>query len=282
MSVPSTRKRGFSKRPDARIDVLYVDGCAGQRDAVRHRLLDAGQFHVVEPDSPQELDRLLASGSFEVVLSELNPWGLGELQILERVRAVQEHLSVVILTSQGSERWAAEAIKRGAADYLPKTPDDLERLSELLIAAARRGAAAVSTNGAKRLPREEAAYSSILNALSINLAFLDQQGTIRAVNDAWKQQAFETRFQCRRRGRLGDRPGTAEPIGRPMRHVFFRVRIRRKPWPALVSAVRQPRPGQRPAGCHRRSQRHHASPTRPGRTIPAVRAVAGPVVHGRV
>jgi PAS domain S-box-containing protein len=50
------------------------------------------------------------------------------LQVLEAVHAVDSRLPVVIVTGTGSEEVAVEAMKRGAADYIIKTPSHIQRL----------------------------------------------------------------------------------------------------------------------------------------------------------
>jgi hypothetical protein len=182
---PSTIERSRIKQSDTRVGILYVDGDSGERTAVRRSLQDSGKFHVVEPDSIEELDVLLASGSFDIVLSELSAWGLRELQVLERVRALAARASVVILTSRGSERWAVEAIKRGAADYIPKIPGYLDRLPDQLLAVARQLTANGKANGTIHAPPAQVEGDQLFKLSLGLLCIVGFDGFMKNWNPAW-------------------------------------------------------------------------------------------------
>ncbi len=199
MRGPLTRERLTVNRPDKRVGVLYIDGNPAERTAVLSRL-PTSQFRVVEPASPEDLDRLLSQGSFDVLLSELRAWDLEELEILERVRSSSNPVPVIIVTGGGSERLAVEAMKRGAADYVSKASGDLDRLPERLSAAAAKRAHHAPAHGVRELPDEPEVYGRILNALSVSVAFLDRSGTICAVNDAWRDFALDSPYQGARHG----------------------------------------------------------------------------------
>ncbi|MEX0676515.1 MAG: PAS domain-containing protein [Pirellulales bacterium] len=130
------------------IRVLVVDDGSPERQAVLRALVDPQQFDLIQANSPEEVDQLLAVGSVDVVVSELATWLGDELEILDKVRRAAPRARVVIVTSRGNEHWAVEAIKRGAADYIAKTPGYLERLAGRVIAADdERAAGAANGDG---------------------------------------------------------------------------------------------------------------------------------------
>ena len=59
-------------------------------------------------------------------------------QVLDAVHAKDINLPVIIVTGTGSEDVAAEAIKRGAADYVIKTPSHIQRLPHTIHAALEK------------------------------------------------------------------------------------------------------------------------------------------------
>src|SRR5207342_667394 len=81
---------------------------------------------------------LLGDPTVEVVVSELSVCGLAALQIIELARTCATPRPVIILTSSGSEYWAAESIKRGAADYVSKNMPRFWELLQASIANAAR------------------------------------------------------------------------------------------------------------------------------------------------
>jgi two-component system C4-dicarboxylate transport response regulator DctD len=70
--------------------------------------------------------------SFEgIVLCDYNMPGMDGLELLERVRATDEDIPVILLTGQGDISTAVSAMQRGAYDFIEK-PFDHEELIELL------------------------------------------------------------------------------------------------------------------------------------------------------
>ncbi|WP_334188354.1 EAL domain-containing protein [Noviherbaspirillum sp.] len=116
--------------------ILYVDDSSSDRDLVR-RILQRNntQFSLTEAASRRDVETLMACGQFDLVLSDFNIGGFHGLQIIDTVKAQHPHTPVVILTGTGSAEIAVEAMKRGAADYLLKTPNQLSRLPDSIQTA---------------------------------------------------------------------------------------------------------------------------------------------------
>src|SRR4030042_317990 len=111
------------------VRILYVDDNPLDRELVRDVLeKEHGGFELVEAASRADFETTLAQGGFDLILSDFNILGFEGLQVLEVVRSTGSHLPVIIVTGTGSEEVAAEAIKRGAADYVIKTPKHIQRL----------------------------------------------------------------------------------------------------------------------------------------------------------
>jgi len=177
----------------ARACILVADDGQSRGESLCDLLLGAEGYRLVVAGSPQQFEQCLREQSFDVVVSELRPWGWPELETLSRVAASGIRAPVVIATGQGSEHWAVEAMKRGAADYVSRASADAAELTRRIGAAID---AARSTRGSdEALGSVSEAYRRILNALSVNVALLDPNGTIRMVNRAWKTQGFETPLQ---------------------------------------------------------------------------------------
>src|SRR6266480_3727858 len=70
--------------------------------------------------------RAIETGSFHVVLTDLSMNGVGGMQVLEHARRFDPDLAVIMITAHGSEKIAVQAMKLGAADYLPKPFDNDE------------------------------------------------------------------------------------------------------------------------------------------------------------
>jgi PAS domain S-box-containing protein len=121
------------------IRILYVDDYPLDRELVLDALeKEHGGFKVVEAASRAEFEARLAAHDYELVLSDFNILGFEGLQVLDTVRAKAPRVPVVIVTGTGSEEIAVEAMKRGAADYVIKTPKHIQRLPQTIHAVIEK------------------------------------------------------------------------------------------------------------------------------------------------
>ncbi len=117
------------------IRILYVDDSPFDRELVRDALeKEQGGFELLEAASRAEFEKKLTKGSFDLVLSDFNILGFEGLQVIERVHTIDSSLPVIIVTGTGSEEVAVEALKRGAADYVIKTPKHIQHLPHIIHA----------------------------------------------------------------------------------------------------------------------------------------------------
>lgn len=67
----------------------------------------------------------------DIVLLDLKMPGMGGLEILEKIKAEDATIEVIMLTGQGDTQSCAKGLKAGASDYIVK-PIDIENLMEKL------------------------------------------------------------------------------------------------------------------------------------------------------
>jgi two-component system response regulator AtoC len=106
--------------------VLVIDDDASLRYTLEAVLSDGGLAVETEGSGQAGIAAFEARGA-DVVLTDLAMPGMDGMQVLERIRALDPSVPVVMLTAHGSERVAVAAMKAGAHDYLPKPfdPDEL-------------------------------------------------------------------------------------------------------------------------------------------------------------
>lgn len=124
--------------------VLIVDDKEMMRDSVRGTLERAG-FGVLTAENGESALGLIAQRRPDAVVTDLKMPGLGGLDLLERIRALDDELPVVVMTAFAAVDTAVRAIKQGAFDYLTKPFEG----DELVIAVKR-------AIGHARLVRENA------------------------------------------------------------------------------------------------------------------------------
>jgi len=105
--------------------ILVVDDERAMQLALRGLLSKEG-YTVETAGSGEEAVRKIEGGDFHLVITDLSMTGMDGLQVLERARAFDPDLAVVMITAYGSEKIAVEAMKAGAADYIPKPFDNDE------------------------------------------------------------------------------------------------------------------------------------------------------------
>lgn len=86
--------------------------------------LEAGGHDVICCDDGTPALELLANGTFELVVTDLELPILNGLQLIKKMKADYPHVPAILITGQGSERLAAEALKQGATSYVPKSMVD--------------------------------------------------------------------------------------------------------------------------------------------------------------
>src|SRR5512139_2553611 len=99
--------------------VLVVDDEKAMVLALKGLLTKEG-YQVETAGSGAEALERLETGNFHVVITDLSMDGLSGMQVLERARSIDPDLAVIMITAYGSEKIAVQAMKLGAADYVPK------------------------------------------------------------------------------------------------------------------------------------------------------------------
>ncbi|MCL4220528.1 MAG: sigma-54 dependent transcriptional regulator [Phycisphaerales bacterium] len=99
--------------------ILVVDDKEMMRDSVAGTLRRAG-FDVVVADNAQTALEQIRHARPDMVVSDLKMPGMTGIDLLERIRQVDEELPVVLMTAFGSIETAVDAMRHGAFDYLTK------------------------------------------------------------------------------------------------------------------------------------------------------------------
>ncbi|HOQ60316.1 MAG TPA: sigma-54 dependent transcriptional regulator [Vicinamibacterales bacterium] len=123
--------------------VLVVDDEAAQRTVLAGFLRKRG-YEVVSAAGVDEAVQQASNRTIDLVLTDLNMPGKDGLVLIDRLRALNPELPVIVMTAYGTVASAVSAMKRGAADYLTK-PIDLEEL-DVLVARTLERRALVSEN----------------------------------------------------------------------------------------------------------------------------------------
>ena len=115
--------------------LLLIDDEADVQYSFR-RIFDASGIELHTASSGEEGLRLIPKVRPDLVLSDIRMAGLNGLETLRRIRQLDPHLPVILMTAYGTTQTAIEAMKLGAYDYLLK-PFDVPRLKQLVTDALK-------------------------------------------------------------------------------------------------------------------------------------------------
>lgn len=110
--------------------ILTVDDEQDQREMLCGFLRRDG-YTVLEADSGERALEMYKSQPVDVVLLDQKMTGLSGAETLQRLRHVNPHVRVIMITAHGAISTAVDAMKHGALDFIEK-PVDLRYLKQLL------------------------------------------------------------------------------------------------------------------------------------------------------
>src|SRR5271167_5003338 len=105
--------------------LLIVDDEPGILLALKGLFRKEG-YEVETAESGERALALVKGGLFHAIITDLSMKGMSGLDLLRAVREIDPACAVLMITAYGTQRIAVEAMKAGAADYLPKPFDNDE------------------------------------------------------------------------------------------------------------------------------------------------------------
>ena len=119
--------------------ILVVDDSETDRVLIRELLGQEDMDWLVEfADSAEQAIVMLTHLAVDVVITDMLMPGMSGLELLRHVRKQVKPVPVLLVSGHGSESLAAEAIRDGAASYVPK-----DQLSARLVETVRQVLTAV-------------------------------------------------------------------------------------------------------------------------------------------
>lgn len=175
---------GTVDRPSS-ISVVYVDDYAEMCELTASRLEDAaGRLDVTATTDPSSVVDSL--GAVDCIVSDYEMPEMNGIELLRRVRALDDELPFILFTSDGSERVAGDALALGATDYLIKrgSAERFQRLAHRIERAveAHRASRAVERTRERAtaaVERERARFRALTERSPAAVAVLDADGTIQ-------------------------------------------------------------------------------------------------------
>ncbi len=114
-------------------NILVVDDELKMRRVLQIALEDEG-YSVEEAKNGKEAVQKLSETPFHMVIADMKMPVMDGMELLEKIKEINEKLPVIIMTAYGTVQTAVEAMKQGACDYILK-PFDVEEM-KLIVARA--------------------------------------------------------------------------------------------------------------------------------------------------
>jgi len=105
-----------------KIKILYIEDDAGQRKQFAEQMAARG-FKVTSRASGEAGLYSFKKSQVDAVLCDLNMPKMNGLEVLKKIKKIDEDVPVIILTAHGSVDMAVKALKEGAYDFVLKPPE---------------------------------------------------------------------------------------------------------------------------------------------------------------
>jgi two-component system, repressor protein LuxO len=115
--------------PQAPLRILLVDDNLDHVQLATRALRQEPAWRVDTARLGEEAVERAAEEAYDLVLLDYRLPDMSGLDVLKALRAKQDSLSVILMTSQGSEEVAMQALQLGAAAYVVKNTDFGKRLA---------------------------------------------------------------------------------------------------------------------------------------------------------
>jgi len=113
--------------------VLVVDDEVGPRESLRTVLKP--DYQVLVAAEGEQAVRLVEQEPVDIVLLDLRMPGLSGIRVLEKIKAIDPSIEVILVTGYASYETVLEALRLHAFDYVPK-PFNVPHLREMVKRAA--------------------------------------------------------------------------------------------------------------------------------------------------
>ena len=100
--------------------ILVVDDDDVDREMAQRCLAEIGDLEVMLARDGDQALEIVARERPDVVLTDLRMPGINGLELVERLADEHPLVPAILMTSQGNEKIAVEALQAGAASYVPK------------------------------------------------------------------------------------------------------------------------------------------------------------------
>lgn len=155
--------------------ILIIDDDEVDRKSTRRALAKGGwNGEIVEAVNAEEARTLAGGQAFDCILLDYRLPGTDGIDLLRELKTdLNVHSPIVMLTGEGNEMVAVEAMKRGASDYLPKSLLAADTLLRIVRQVMEKFQLQCALNEARSQLERQATYDSLTGLGNRNLFMRD-------------------------------------------------------------------------------------------------------------
>jgi len=175
------------------LHVLIIDDEQDIREG-SERILTRKGFNVSKAANGQEGLEIFQAARPAIVLLDLKMPGMDGMEVLEKIRIVDDNAIVIVITGYATVETAIQAMKQGAYDFIPKPfePDQLRLIVNRAAEKIRLEKAAEKSSRERQrtlqdLGTEKSRIRTIIESLPNGVLVTNTQGRVVLMNPAFKQ-----------------------------------------------------------------------------------------------
>jgi DNA-binding NtrC family response regulator len=151
-------------------NILIVEDEELMRSILRQLLASAG-YHVLTADSAETALELFAAEEIALTLTDIKMSGMDGLELLDRIKAIDDEAIVIIMTAFSSVDSAIAALRLGAYDYVTKPFVNEDLLQTIKNAVRQRELFRENRNLRRELDRQSGFAEIIGNSPALQTVF---------------------------------------------------------------------------------------------------------------
>jgi signal transduction histidine kinase/ActR/RegA family two-component response regulator len=174
-------------------------------------ILSREDYEVFRAERGKEAISMFQSNPVDLVITDMSMPGMGGLEVLNKIKQLDENMEVIVLTGNATFENAVQALKEdGAFNYLTKP---LENIDDLLISVKRaiekrklrsenntlieelKNEVDVRIKVERQLLQSKTNLQSVFDGISEPLIMVDRNMTIKVLNEAAKEYTQSSRYQ---------------------------------------------------------------------------------------
>lgn len=177
--------------------VLVIEDDAQQARIIQLRLTKHTTPYAVQTvsDTPAAFEKLAAQ-TFDVITLDYHLPSMTGLDALQAIKKLYPYIPVVMLTGQGDEQIAVQAMRMGAHDYLTKGPDHFDLLPRILARAIRENQLSQQLEQSRKryfdLFHNANVAIFVIDAETLQISQINQsaEALLSLPDEVWRQKAF--------------------------------------------------------------------------------------------